>query len=319
VESLFIYTRAILAKPDVTATMSRDLYKTREVSPDEIISITEFTKSVEDYAGEVVCGGFTINIGNSDRLEPTVSTWLHDREGGFLSGLNQNSEVHCLICGRLTRTNQEFILDHGVMDTWNVDAQNDVVQMRFHSGIARLNSFDDLTDLTDNGAIYLNRSLYRILNDIKTLANIQNHNFDVTLPTLIATEPFWSYIQKPERRWAYEDNNLPDPPAAEPVLKPYCIAYGAGKIFTAIDKFVMSYTPSTDKWAMVANLVAVVGGTTSSSTQLGWANASGFRIESMAYVAGPKLRLLIRTDMRPTAGEDRSLLMFKCAVIEVTL
>jgi hypothetical protein len=303
----------ILLKKPLSSSLTGTMYDSHFIGADKLTGITGFISSVEDYAGNVQCGGFNVFVCNSPKLDPTIASWFHDRIGGFLYGLEQNDVVTCDVYASYKES--IFTLDKGVLYTWNVDVVNDIIQITCNSGIARLNRFDDLTDLKDSGAPYLGRSLQQIITeDIRNLVQLPEENIVYSISDLESADRFWSYAQAPEPRWAETFNTYPNPITPMPTDRCFSIAYGNGEIFTVIDRWLLGYTINTKVWREILN-ISTVSGLTFYNTP------TGLRVEDMVYIAGTpnKLWLAVRPVYYLPSGDSRRLDHYKYYKVEVTL
>jgi hypothetical protein len=214
---------------------------TREFGADELLSVSPLEFQCEEHPGIVACGGMEVEASLGESFsEPTKFDLLNgfDADRERIIG-----DLYWHIGG------SEVLGFSGVMDDFKHDMVHLKVLFTFSGGlnlyrdILTQNIVDDVT-----GEPWQGRPLGFILNDLCEAAGIPPHKRCITVPRLSAQQKFWSYAERPQRRWAggiSTDDNA---------LSVTSLACGGSEVFIALDRHILAYRPSTKSWRFITSI-----------------------------------------------------------------
>jgi hypothetical protein len=274
----FLPTRLVLtrgAKPPHTAISTL----TREFGADELLSVSPLEFQCEEQPGVVACGGMEVEVSLGSSFADTTRFDL-------LDGFNPDRER---VLGELywQQNGREVLGFYGVMDDFKHDVVHLKVMFTFSGG---LNLYRDILtqNIVDNitGEAWQGRPLGFILNELCDAAGIPPHKRHITVPKLTSPQQFWSYTEKPQRRWA---GGIQTDDSA---LSVTALACGGGEVFVALDRHILAYKPDSQSWRFIASIPP--------QTSLGFCTVT---VLSMAYLAEPaSLQLFCTNRPQPTFG-----------------
>ena len=212
--------RGLTATPDEANTL---------IIPTEAIkALPGCEQRLENRGGDLSAGRFDLVVDIAQ--VPT----LHDCGGGFLAGWRQGEIILCRIAttnGQDDQTGRLIGVKRAAGGLW--------LQMQFSSGVA---IWDDiLTDIvSDSFTPYIGRPLAYLVGAIWALTTGGELTF--VPPSLAAIDPYWSYAEHPERRWA-----LPTI-APAPTTRVKAMEWTGTEVIVATEDYLLGYSPATRTW-----------------------------------------------------------------------
>ena len=224
IESITL-TRGMIATPSSTRE------NTLPIPVESVKSMPGVERRLENRGGDLSAGRFDMVV--AIEQVPT----LHDCAGGFLEGWRQGEIIICRITttgNQADQTGRLIGVKRAAGGLW--------LQMQFSSGVAMWD--DVITDsVSDNFAPFIGRSLDYLVARIWALTTGGELTF--VLPSLAADDPYWSYAEHPERRWAFPTI------AAAPTTRVQAMAWTGSEIIVATEDYLLGYSPATRTWRTI--------------------------------------------------------------------
>jgi hypothetical protein len=221
-----IVIESITLTRGLTATPGQE--NTLPIPTESVKSLPGCEQRLENSGGDLSAGRFDLVIDIAQ--VPT----LHDCAGGFLAGWRQGEIILCHIAttnGQDDQTGRLIGVKRAAGGLW--------LQMQFSSGVA---IWDDvITDaVSDAFAPYIGRSLEYLVRAIWALTAGGELTF--APPSLVADDPYWSYAEHPERRWALSTL------APAPTTRVKAMCWTGSEVIVATEDYLLGYSPATRTW-----------------------------------------------------------------------
>jgi len=236
----FLPSRLVLTRCPKPPQMTSSVI-TREFGADELLSVSPLEYQSEEHPGIVACGGMEVEVSLG-------SSFSEPARFDLLDGLDPDHER--LLGDLYWHLNGREVLGFsGVMDNYQHDTARLKVMFTLSGGLSLYRDIltQDLLD-TVTGEAWQGRPLGFILNGLCDLAGLAQHKRHIKLPELSSQQQFWSYAERPERRWTGGFQ------ADDSSMSVTALACGGGELFVALDRHILAYNPETQSWRFITSI-----------------------------------------------------------------
>lgn len=219
-----------------TATLNR---QNVVIEAGKLISISPIDLCCEEETGVVAVGGMSVEVA----FDPQNDRKLLEAFAGFEQGEER------ILCELIGGRGKEEVLFRGILQELASECTRGRLILRFSGGIAL---YDDDTSIelldTETGEPWQGRPLRFLLDEVLGQSSNPPTKTQFTIPTLVSDQQFWSFAERPERRWA--DTSLP----SDLSFRVQVLECDGGDVYVVVEDSLLAYQSQKQRWTLIGKL-----------------------------------------------------------------